>query len=145
MHDQNFERRKNRTVRFSDEQIVEMVDRFYEGVKKHPRLGPIFNNSIGDNWHVHLPKMYRFWSSVLNTSGVYSGNPMAVHMNLQQHVEPSDFSHWLELFRATLDELFTKDEADFIYLKAENIAKSLSLGMFFNPASPHHMPELRQT
>ncbi|GLQ06141.1 hypothetical protein GCM10007924_13620 [Sneathiella chinensis] len=117
--------------------IVEMVNRFYGKVRQHPSLGPIFDGAIGDKWAEHLPKMYRFWSSVLNSSGLYSGNPMRAHMTLTQTVEPEDFGHWLVLFRETLDELFSADDADFIFEKAERIAESLSLGMFYNPASIH--------
>jgi hemoglobin len=138
--DQPEERRKERPVRFSNPQIKEMVDNFYGKVRLHPKLGPIFDNSIGDKWDVHLPKMYRFWSSVLNTSGIYNGNPMAVHMNLTEKVEPSNFEDWLGLFQETLQEQFTAEEATFIYTKAENIARSLSLGMFYNPASRHQLP-----
>lgn len=131
--------RKQRPTRFENTQIVEMVDTFYTKVQGHPNLGPIFKASIGDNWEPHLQKMYRFWSSVLNTSGIYSGNPMAVHMNLKQKVDPSNFEDWLLLFKETLGELFTPEEAKFIYTKAENIAQSLSLGMFYNPASPNRL------
>lgn len=131
--------RKQRPTRFENPQIIEMVDTFYAKVQQHPKLGPIFNNTIGDNWDVHLQKMYRFWSSVLNTSGVYNGNPMAVHMNLKEKVEPSNFADWLILFKETLGELFTPEEAAYIYTKAENIAQSLSMGMFYNPASPNRL------
>ena len=131
--------RKQRPTRFENAQIVEMVDTFYTKVQNHSKLGPIFNASIGDNWEPHLQKMYRFWSSVLNTSGIYSGNPMAVHMNLKQKVDPSNFEDWLLLFKETLGELFAPEEAVFIYTKAENIAQSLSLGMFYNPASPNRL------
>lgn len=131
--------RKERTVRVPNPKIVEMVDTFYGKVRQHPNLGPIFSNSIGDNWEPHLQKMYRFWSSVLNTSGVYSGNPMAAHMNLTAKVEPRNFGQWLTLFQETLQELFDEDDAAFIYQKAENIAQSLSLGMFYNPASPNRL------
>ncbi len=122
--------------------IVKMVDLFYEKVKAHDALGPIFNDAIGNHWADHMPKMYRFWSSVLNTSGLYSGNPMSVHMSLKQSVLPENFAHWLGLFQETLAELFSPEDQAFIFKKAENIAKSLSLGMFYNPASPHNLAEV---
>ncbi len=131
--------RNPRPARLSNEQIVEMVDRFYEKVRAHASLGPIFDAVIGDHWDEHMPKMYRFWSSVINTSGLYSGNPMQVHMGLKAKVEPENFGHWLGLFHETLTELFSEEDVAFIFKKAENIAQSLSLGMFYNPASPHSM------
>lgn len=131
--------RKIRPLKFENAQIKAMVDNFYEKVRGHQELGPIFDNTIGDHWNEHLPKMYRFWSSVLNKSGLYTGNPMAKHIQLQEHVQPVNFGQWLTLFRETLDEMFELEDADFIYEKAENIARSLSLGMFYNPASPHNL------
>jgi len=134
-------RPKVRPVRISNEMIVKMVDRFYDKVKQHPSLGPIFDDAIGDRWEEHMPKMYRFWSSVLNSSGLYNGNPMQAHMQLTQKVVPENFGQWLTLFQETLSELFSPDDAAFIYGKAENIAQSLSLGMFYNPASRHNMSD----
>ncbi|WP_169570234.1 group III truncated hemoglobin [Sneathiella limimaris] len=131
--------RKSRPVRIPNDMIVQMVDQFYEKVRSHAELGPIFNGAIQENWPHHLQKMYRFWSSVLNSSGVYSGNPMAAHMNLQQNVVPENFGQWLTLFQETLSELFEEEDQAFIYQKAENIAQSLSLGMFYNPASTHRI------
>ena len=129
-----------RPIRIPNDQIVTMVDRFYEKVRAHSELGPIFNNTIGEKWDHHLPKMYSFWSSVLNSSGTYSGNPMAAHITLKEKVVPPNFGQWLTLFKETLDELFVPEDVEFIYGKASNIAQSLSLGMFYNPASPHHIP-----
>lgn len=134
------ERRVPRPIRIPNAMIVHMVDRFYEKVRAHSELGPIFDGAIGDHWDEHMPKMYRFWSSVLNTSGMYSGNPMRVHMQLKQAVVPENFGQWLTLFQETLEELFSEEDVTFILKKAENIAQSLSLGMFYNPASPHAMP-----
>lgn len=132
-------RPKIRPIRISNDKIVEMVDTFYDKVKLHPSLGPIFNNTIGSRWEAHLPKMYQFWSSVLNSSGLYNGNPMRAHMHLTEKVTPENFGQWLELFQETLRELFSDEDADFIFGKAENIAQSLSLGMFYNPTSSHHL------
>ncbi|MEH6402117.1 MAG: group III truncated hemoglobin [Sneathiella sp.] len=126
-----------RPIIIPNEMIVKMVDRFYDKVKEHPILGPIFDTQIGDRWAEHMPKMYRFWSSVLNSSGLYSGNPMQKHMTLKNKVSAENFTHWLDLFRETLEELFNAKDVEFIFEKAERIAQSLSLGMFFNPAAQH--------
>jgi len=136
---ENEARPRSRPVRVPNEKIIEMVDGFYDRVKAHPSLGPIFHNAIGEHWDKHLPKMYQFWSSVLNTSGVYSGNPMKVHIQLAEKIAPENFGQWLTLFQETLHELFSAEDAEFIYGKAENIAKSFSLSMFYNPANIHQL------
>ncbi len=129
--------RPSRPIKIHNDMIIKMVDHFYDKVKAHQSLGPIFHGAIGDSWSDHMPKMYKFWSSVLNSTGAYTGNPMRVHMSLPGKIEPVNFGEWLTLFRETLDDLFSAEDADFIYEKAERIAQSLSLGMFYNPASAH--------
>ena len=131
------EERRRRPTLIQHDMIIKMVDHFYEKVKTHPTLGPIFKGVIGDHWSEHMPKMYKFWSSVLNSTGAYSGNPIRAHMSLSVKVDPENFGQWLGLFRETLEELFSPEETELIYEKAERIAQSLSLGMFYNPASVH--------
>lgn len=138
---ENEHQRRSRPVIIQQDMIIKMVDVFYEKVKLHPSLGPIFQSAIGDDWSQHMPKMYSFWSSVLNTSGAYSGNPMRAHMMLKETVKPENFGQWLTLFQETLEELFEQKDQAYIYQKAANIAQSLSLGMFYNPASKHHIPQ----
>ena len=114
----------------TDEMIRRLVHAFYARVREDQELGPIFTRVIGQDWDPHLEKMCAFWSSVMLTSGRYKGNPMIAHMRLKI-VTPAHFIRWLSLFRATAEELFAPDIAQAFTLRAENIAKSLQLGMFF--------------
>jgi hemoglobin len=77
--------------------------------------------------------MCDFWSSVMRMTGRYKGNPMIAHMRLKT-VRPEHFERWLTLFRETACELCEPDVAALFVGRAENIAKSLQLGMFFKPA-----------
>jgi hemoglobin len=76
--------------------------------------------------------MCDFWSSVMLTSGRYKGSPMLAHMRLKM-ITQAHFVSWLSLFRATAAELFAPGIAQVFILRAENIARSLQLGMFFRP------------
>lgn len=116
--------------------IVRLVDVFYDRVRQHPDLGPVFEAQIGDNWQPHLNKMYDFWSSVLNGSGRYGGRPMPVHMNLKQHLSAALFKNWLRLFAQTAAETLTASEADHVMEKAYRIANSFYMGIFYDPADP---------
>jgi hemoglobin len=49
-------------------------------------------------------------------------------------VTPEHFARWLELFRATCGELCTDAQALAFIDKAERIAKSFQLAMFYDPA-----------
>ena len=115
----------------SESQIVDLVDAFYEKVRRHEVLGPVFARAIAaDAWPAHLAKMYDFWSSVMLTSGRYKGNPLAVHAKVEG-LEPSLFVSWLALFRATAEERCPPEIAALFRLKSERIAESLKLGLFY--------------
>lgn len=113
-----------------DATIGRLVRAFYAKVRKDPELGPIFEAAIGDDWDHHLERMTDFWSSVMLTSGRYSGNPMIKHVR-QKTIQPDHFVRWLALFEETANELFTADCAAQFAARAHNIARGLQMGMFF--------------
>lgn len=117
-----------------EDAIRKLVHGFYAKVRSDAELGPIFERVIGGGWDVHLAKMCDFWSSVMLMTGRYKGNPMVAHMRLKM-VRPEHFARWLSLFRATAEELFPAEIAALFIARAENIARSLQLGMFFRPGS----------
>jgi len=79
--------------------------------------------------------MHDFWSSIMLTSGRYKGNPIAVHLRVEG-MEPQLFGRWLALFAETCRELFDDDVADVFRAKAERIAESLKLALFYRPDRP---------
>jgi hemoglobin len=112
--------------------IAALVDRFYAKARRDPVIGPVFNNAVQD-WDEHLHKLCDFWSSVMLTTGRYKGNPMAVHM--KQPIEPGFFDRWLALWRETAGEIFAPAPAAQFRAKAERIAESLKLGLFYRPGA----------
>ncbi|HET6942908.1 MAG TPA: group III truncated hemoglobin [Sphingomicrobium sp.] len=114
----------------NEKQLAVLVDRFYAKVREDEALGPVFNSAIAD-WPDHLEKLTAFWSSVMLTTGQYKGNPMAAHIKHVSAIEPPMFERWLDLWRETARETLTKPAAAAIIVKAERIAESLQLGMFF--------------
>jgi len=126
-------RRKPVHPDISEDMVRQLVHAFYVKVRDDATLGPIFARVIGEDWGPHLAKMCDFWSSVMLMSGRYKGNPMIAHMRLKM-VRPEHFAHWLQLFRATaLEECPPPIAVQFI-ARADNIARSLQLGMFYRPA-----------
>lgn len=115
-----------------DALIETIVHTFYNRVQVHPALGPVFNNAITD-WESHLATMVNFWSSVMNTSGRYKGQPMPKHMALSG-VTPAHFTEWLGLFKDTVTELCSPEVTARFVEKSEMIAKSFQLGMFGLPS-----------
>jgi hemoglobin len=116
--------------------IALLIDRFYIAVRRDPVLGRVFETAIADDeWPEHLATMRRFWSSVMLTSGRYSGNPVAVHRAIQGLERPM-FDRWLALFETTAAGLFAPEQAALFASKAHRIASSLQLAMFHRLGAP---------
>ncbi|HEX8839805.1 MAG TPA: group III truncated hemoglobin [Sphingomicrobium sp.] len=116
-------------IELSEEQLSQLVHRFYARVREDAVLGPVFNGAIHD-WPEHLEKLTAFWSSVMLTSGRYKGNPMAAHLKQREAIRPSMFDRWLQLWADTARETLSELGAANVIAKAERIAESLQLGMF---------------
>jgi hemoglobin len=106
------------------EDIVVLVNRFYDRIRKDGKLGPVFNEVVKINWETHLPKMYDFWDTVLFRAGTFRGNPLAAHAKLVPLTDMgrATFDHWLTHFRATVAELFEGPNAGHLVRCAEDMA-----------------------
>jgi hemoglobin len=119
----------------SEDGIRQLVDAFYVKVRLDPELAPIFARAIPGDWQPHLTKMYAFWSSVMLTSGLYKGNPVVKHLVIPG-IRPHLFERWLALFDETCGELFDERISEQFRAKAERIAESLKLALFYRPDRP---------
>jgi len=128
-------RRKPVHPDIDEDMVRQLVHAFYAKVRGDATLGPIFARVIGEDWEPHLAKMCDFWSSEMLMSGRYKGNPMIAHMRLKM-VRPEHFARWLELFHATALEECPPPIAVQFGARADNIARSLQLGMFYRPIGP---------
>lgn len=126
-----------------DEASIEsLVHTFYARVRADPRLGPVFEAAIAeDAWPAHIARMCAFWSSVMLTTGRYSGNPVAVHRGVGG-ISPALFPHWLALFTATAADLFAPPLAAAFTDKAARIAASLQGAVFHRPLARPSAAEL---
>jgi hemoglobin len=104
--------------------IEQLINAFYDKVRKDELIGFIFNDVAKVNWQKHLPVMYDFWENLIFYTNNYSGNPMIVHMHLSQRtlLTKEHFDRWLKLFTGTVDELFQGVKATTIKEKAQSIA-----------------------
>ncbi len=113
-----------------------LVETFYARVRREPRIGPIFEAAIGEDWDHHLAKLKDFWASVALSTGQYSGKPVPAHQK-HSHIKPADFEVWLGLFEQTLRDTAPKPETvPFFMERAGRIAQSLQLALY-------GMPELK--
>ena len=119
----------------SEDGIRQLVDAFYTKVRIDPELAPIFERAIPGDWQPHLTKMYAFWSSVMLTTRRYKGNPVAKHLAIPG-IQPHLFQRWLRLFNETCRELFDDPVSAEFRAKAERIAESLNVALFYRPDRP---------
>lgn len=107
----------------SKEDIKHLVDTFYKRVMVDPVIGHFFTEVVNLDLEAHLPIMYKFWASILFGDLAYTGNPMEKHiaMNKKSPMEAEHFDRWLEMWMATVDELFAGDTADMAKKRAEGI------------------------
>lgn len=114
----------------TDADLQRLVDAFYAKVRDDALLAPVFSAAV-DNWPEHLEKLGDFWSSVMRTTGRYKGSPMSAHLRHAAAIRPEMFDQWLELWRETAMEELVPDAAAAVIGKAERIAGSLKLALFF--------------
>jgi len=97
-----------------------MVNSFYDKVNQDALLSYVFNDFSKVDWDTHLPKMYRFWNTLIFGAQSYKGNPFAMHIPLP--VEAKHFERWIALFDKNMDELFAGEVAEETKLRAKSIA-----------------------
>ncbi|MBX3112336.1 MAG: group III truncated hemoglobin [Fimbriimonadaceae bacterium] len=119
-----------RSIGISEEYVSVLVDAFYDKVRAHPELGPVFDEVILDHWPEHLVRMKLFWNSIALRTGTYRGNPMVAHTALT-NAKPGHFPIWLDLFRQTLEETAPNPEVvDYFMGYADVMGERLSKAMF---------------
>jgi hemoglobin len=116
-----------RAVGVTEDLIADVVEAFYGAVRLDVLLGPLFERHVAD-WDEHLARLRDFWSSVLLMTGRFKGTPMATHVAIDE-IEAVHFERWLQLWRATAQAHAPQQAAVLLVAKAENIARSLQLGL----------------
>ncbi|WP_057938365.1 group III truncated hemoglobin [Algoriphagus resistens] len=114
----------------SRKEVDFLVRRFYDQIRKHDTLGPIFNKVVKD-WETHLIHLSDFWEMILLQTGPGAGkfNPVKVHRNVDAEVnnsiEQAHFGNWLELWFGTIDRYFEGEVADYAKEHARRMAHML--------------------
>jgi hemoglobin len=98
--------------------IIHLVDSFYDKAKADELLGPVFAHL---DWPKHLPTMYNFWSSMIFGENSYQGNPFQKHIPLK--INATHFERWLSLFHETVDQNFEGFNSVEIKSRAQSIAR----------------------
>lgn len=109
----------------NDEDIKQLVHRFYDKVGRDERLGYIFNDVAGVHWATHLPHMVDFWSNILFQTRRFKGKPYRKHVPLP--IQRKDFNIWLGLWNETVDELYAGERAEYVKEIAFKVATAFTI------------------
>jgi hemoglobin len=106
--------------------VEQLVRSFYRQVAMDDVLGPIFAAARVD-WSAHIPKLADFWAWQLLGLHGYDGNPLRAHEPVHARIRFADehYERWLELFEATVDELFAGPAAELAKGRARRLARAL--------------------
>lgn len=110
--------------------IDELMVEFYRRAFEDDLLGYIFRDVAKLDLETHLPVIGDFWESLLLGRSVYSRhgrNPLQIHgeLNSKTPLEAKHFRRWLQIFNATVDELFHGERASFAKTRARAIANRM--------------------
>lgn len=121
--------------------IARVVAAFYDLVRQHPGLGPVFAAHVTD-WPAHEEKVTRFWANAILYEKDYDGNPLVVHRDAG-NVKPGMFEVWLGLFDLVLRTELRPDQAAAWSELAHRIGRSLRAGVVERETLPGGIPKLR--
>lgn len=110
-----------------------LVHTFYDKIRQHELLGPIFSGHITEEqWPAHLSKLTDFWESNLFGVRTFRGSPSKAHVNVDKNlnhtISQNHFAQWLQLWFETIDELFEGELAD----RAKEMARRMSTGQYIH-------------
>jgi len=122
----------------TEDQIDRVVASFYDAVRSHPGLGPVFAAHVTD-WPAHEEKIARFWRNAILHERVYDGNPLAAHRDAG-NVRLGMFEVWLGLFDSVLTRELPVETAAQWSALAHRIGRGLMFGLQGATGAP---PSLR--
>lgn len=107
------------------EDIVVLVEHFYEKVKKDETIGIVFTKIVPLDWDHHIPLIADFWETALLGKMTYKKNAMAVHYDINKKfsLQEQHFDAWLNLWFLTIDELYTGKIAELAKKRATDIGR----------------------
>ena len=114
--------------------VKQMVDSFYNLLRKDERLGFIFDGVAKVDWPEHLPRLYDFWESILFDKQLFSGNPLQKHalLNQKEKLTKEDFDNWIRIFMTNIDNQFQGVITEKAKQRADSIAVVLKTKIVYS-------------
>jgi len=100
---------------------------FYKKAISDDELAPFFILELGadmqdQEWTEHIELLADFWLAKLLGEKTYIGNFVGAHVKMP-HIKRESIARWLELFSATVDEVYAPEVAEAFKKKAIQLTK----------------------
>ncbi len=112
----------------SSADCARLVRAFYERALTDEVIGFLFTDVAHLDLDEHLPRITRFWETVLLGARSYGGGAFAPHLRLNAQVplRRGHFARWLWLWTDTVDRLFCGPVAEEAKAHADRVANAFS-------------------
>jgi hemoglobin len=103
-----------------------IVRTFYGRAMADPIIGFIFTDVAKLDLEAHVPRITSFWETILLGAHSYGGGAFRPHAQLHTRIGLRDghFARWLQLWNATVDELFAGERAELAKVHARRVAQA---------------------
>jgi hemoglobin len=107
----------------------QLVRAFYGRALDDPVIGWLFTDVAKLDLEAHVPRLTRFWETILLGTQSYGGGAFRPHLelNLKAQLRKGHFDRWLALWDTTVDELFSGARADLAKAHAHRVAQAFEL------------------
>jgi hemoglobin len=127
-----------------------LVRTFYGRALQDPIIGFLFTDVARLDLDAHVPRITSFWETILLGAQSYGGGAFRPHAELhfKAPLRRAHFEQWLNLWTATVDELFAGERAALAKAHAVRVARAFhqrlqTLPSVSEPAGlvvTHHRP-----
>ncbi len=103
-----------------------LVRAFYSRALQDPVIGFLFTDVARLDLEAHIPRITSFWATVLLGSRSYGGGAFRPHLDLhlKAPLRRGHFNRWLDLWSATVDDLFSGERAELAKSHADRVASA---------------------
>jgi hemoglobin len=136
-----------------------LVRAFYGRALTDPIIGWLFTDVAKLDLEAHVPRLTRFWETILLGAQTYGGGAFRPHLelNFKAQLKKGHFDRWLQLWDTAVDELFSGPHADLAKAHAYRVAQAFELRLrsFEQQQHPlavpglqvvqHHAPSSRES
>lgn len=115
-----------------------LVRSFYGRALQDPIIGFLFTDVARLDLEAHVPRITSFWETILLGVQTYGGGAFRPHaaLHMKAPLRRAHFDQWLNLWTATVDELFAGERAELAKAHAVRVARAFHQRLESLPSAP---------